>query len=129
MAMLPPNSRPILGCKLTCDFDWLVIGFIPLWFNLKWIYVIVTDCCLAVCTRTLWKGCKEVVFFEYDSIDSIAFNQTKKLLGRNYNVTITFFAAEEPLVLETDEATYEFLAANVPVVKIAHANTAAFSVA
>ena len=72
MAMLPPGCRPIVSCKLFRDSEWLMI-MIPLWFDLIWTYLIITDKCLAICKRTLWGGGDEAVYFEYDSIESIVF--------------------------------------------------------
>lgn len=126
LAMLPQNSKPVLSCKLARDIEWLVI-MIPLWFNIVWTYLIITDTCLAVGTRTLWSGCKEATYFDYDSISAILFYEKKNLIGRSYTVTFTVIGAEEPVEIKIDKNTYQFLAKNVSLIQQVHSNTRAFS--
>ncbi len=122
MAMLPPGCRPIVSCKLFRDSSWLII-MIPLWFNLIWTYLIITDKCLAICTRTLWVGCKEVVYFEYDSIEAIVFVEEIKTFGNDYSVVINIFGAEEPIAIVTDKSAHQFLARNLPRIQRLHSNS------
>ena len=126
LAMLPQNPNPVLSCKLAREIEWLVI-MIPLWFNIVWTYLIITDTYLAVGTRTLWRGCKEVTYFDYDSISAILFYEKKHLIGRSYTVTFTVIGAEEPVEIKIDKDTYQFLAKNVSLIQQVHSNTRAFS--
>ena len=124
--MCTPDSRPILSCKLDSDWEFLYI-MIPLWFNIIWSYLIISDRSLAICTRTLWRGCKEAICFDNDSIESISFNKTKAFIGSGYNVTITVFDAEEAIEAKIDAATYLFLVENAARVQQFYPNTSVFS--
>ena len=122
IAMCPPDSRPILSCKLDSDWEFLYI-MIPLWFNIIWSYLIISDRCLAVCTRTLWRGCKEAICFDNDSIESISFNKTKAFVGSSYNLTIVVFGAEEAVEIKINKATYLFLVEHASRVQQFYPNT------
>ena len=122
MAMLPPGCRPIVSCKLFRDSSWLII-MIPLWFNITWTYLIITDKCLAICTRTLWGGCKEAVCFEYDSIGGVVFAEEIKTFGNDYSVVINIFGVEEPVAIVTNKSAHQFLARNLPRIQQLHNNS------
>ena len=124
--MLPNNPKPVLSCRLACEPEWLVI-IIPLWFNIVWTYLIFTNNSLAFGTRTLWSGCKEAVYFDYDSVSAILFYEKKHLIGRSHTVTFTVIGAEKPVEFKTDKETYNFLAKNISLIQRIHPNTRAFS--
>ncbi len=96
---------------------------IPLWFNLIWTYLIITDKGLAICTRTLWGGCKEAVYFEHDSIEAIVFAEEIETFGNNYSVVINIFGAEESVAIATDKSAHQFLARNLPGIQRLHSNS------
>ena len=117
LAMVPVESRPLLACRLKQDYSFLVI-VIPLWFNMLWIYLVVTEEYLGLAERTLWNGCKEMVYFDNDLVESVTLVEEKKMLSNTFKIVIEIEGQEEPVEFgPVDKASHQYLVESLPLLE------------
>lgn len=117
LTMVPVESRPLLACRLQLDYSFLVI-VIPLWFNMEWVYLVVTEEYLGLATRTLWTGCKEMVYFDNDLVESVTLVEEKKMLSNTFKIVIEVEGQEEPVEFgPVDKAAHQYLVESLPLLE------------
>ncbi|MBT5884191.1 MAG: hypothetical protein HOH50_08195, partial [Planctomycetaceae bacterium] len=122
MTMCTPGSRPIISCRLAWDWEFLFI-VIPLWFNVTWTYLIISDRSLAICNRTLWRGCYEAHCFEPPMIEQIVFHQSKKTFGKRFVVSLQIVGSSDSEDIEMDAATFDMFESQAAQIKHVFPNT------
>jgi hypothetical protein len=127
LAMMPPGGQPVVASKVIRDSSFIII-MIPLWFNIYWTYLIITDRCLAVGSRTLWMGCKEVDYIDFEAIEAITFVEEVKLLGNVYSVVVDVYGTEPVVISPILKGAYQFLVGNIPRLREVHPNVNATTV-
>ena len=127
LAMMPAGGQPVVASKVIRDSSFIFI-MIPIWFNIYWTYLIITDRCLAIGSRTLWMGCKEVDYLDFEVIEAITFVEEVKMLGNVYSVVVDVYGTEPVVVGPILKGAYQFLVSQIPRLREVHPNVHATTV-
>ena len=127
LAMMPAGGQPVVASKVIRDSSFIFI-MIPIWFNIYWTYLIITDRCLAIGSRTLWMGCKEVDYLDFEVIEAITFVEEVKMLGNVYSVVVDVYGTEPVVVGPILKRAYQFLVSQIPRLREVHPNVHATTV-
>ena len=127
LAMMPAGGQPVVASKVIRDSSFIFI-MIPIWFNIYWTYLIITDRCLAIGSRTLWMGCKEVDYLDFEVIEAITFVEEVKMLGNVHSVVVDVYGTEPVVVGPILKGAYQFLVSQIPRLREVHPNVHATTV-
>ena len=127
LAMMPAGGQPVVASKVIRDSSFIFI-MIPIWFNIYWTYLIITDRCLAIGSRTLWMGCKEVDYLDFEVIEAITFVEEVKMLGNVHSVVVDVYGTEPVVVGPILKRAYQFLVSQIPRLREVHPNVHATTV-